>query len=89
MKNINKKIEKYLNKYQKAAKGEKVKVVTFKRNDFTKNLSTTVGFGYQDLKNKPKEIIKWLISENTDFIVEPVKIDSNDDFKVNVSVIKK
>jgi hypothetical protein len=50
VKQIKKKIKKNSSKKQ-------VKIVSLNRKHFKKGLSTGVGFGFQDLKRKPKKLI--------------------------------
>jgi len=64
--------EKILEKIKNVKKGELV--ITLKPKHFKKELSTEIGFGYQDLKKKPKKMIKMLIKEGFDVKFIPTGI---------------
>lgn len=85
--NIEKKKIKYQKRYDKAEKGETVKVIEFKRKHFKEQLSTTVGFGYQDLKEDSKEFFNWMIAEKMDFNIQPTD-QSQENLTVLVTVTK-
>jgi len=85
--NIQKKKNKFLKRLGKAKNGESVKVINFKRKHFKKNLSTSKGFGYQDLKEDPKEFYKWLITEDYDIHMEP-NMSDEDEFGVAITLTK-
>jgi endonuclease YncB( thermonuclease family) len=84
--NVEKKIEKFEKRMGKAQMCETVKVIQFKRKHFKDTLSTSVGFGYQDLKEDAKEFFKYLITNDVDISMTP---NSNgDDFGVLVTTVK-
>lgn len=60
---VQKKIDKFYKKLGKAEMCEEVKVISLKRKHFKKELSTSSGFGFQDLKEDPKELVTTLISD--------------------------
>jgi len=86
--NIIKKKEKFLARYDKASVGEQVKVVTFKRKHFNDELSTNMGFGYQDMKEDTKEFFNWLIAEGYDPHLTPDYTNGYSDFKIRVLTTK-
>jgi hypothetical protein len=84
--NVQKKKDKFKKRFDKAESGDTVKVINFKRKHFKEDLSTSKGFGWQDLKEEPKEFYKWLITEGYDIHMEPTTID--DDFGVEITMTK-
>ena len=85
-----KKLEKFQKKYKKATKkcNEDVEVITLERDKhFKKELSTTQGFGFQDLKKGPRLFIAALMSEGYDLVFTPLS-GSKDDFSVKVTAKK-
>ncbi len=86
--NVEKKKQKFLNKFNNASCGQEVKVVTFKRHHFNEELSTSVGFGYQDMKDDAKELYKWLLVNDYSVITEPDFSKGIEDFRMIVSVKK-
>jgi len=86
--NVEKKKQKFLNKLEMASCGQEVKVVTFKRHHFNAQLSTSVGFGYQDMKDDAKELYNWLITNNYRVITIPDFSRGFEDFRMIVSVKK-
>jgi regulatory protein YycI of two-component signal transduction system YycFG len=85
--NTAKKKEKFQKRFDKASKGDTVKVIEFKRKHFKEELSTNVGFGYQDLKEDSREFFNWMISEKMDFKMEPTDM-SRENLTVLVTVTK-
>jgi hypothetical protein len=85
--NIQKKKDKFLNRLEKAENGDTVKVINFKRKHFKEDLSTSVGFGWQDLKEDPKEFYKWLITEDHDVHMEP-NFGEDGEFGVSITLTK-
>jgi len=85
--NVQNKKEKFLKRLGESKSGETVKVINFKRKHFNENLTTSVGFGVQDLKDEPKEFYKWLITEDYDVKMEPTK-NMKKGFGVLVTLIK-
>jgi uncharacterized protein with gpF-like domain len=85
--NTEKKKIKYQKRYDKAEKGDTVKVIEFKRKHFKTELSTNVGFGYQDLKEDSREFFNWMISENMEFNMVPTDM-SKENLTVLVTVTK-
>ena len=83
--NVQKKKDKFLKRMEKAGCGDTVKVINFKRKHFKEDLSTSVGFGWQDLKEDPKEFYKWLITEDYDVHMEPTTFDG--EFGVAITLI--
>jgi hypothetical protein len=86
--NVEKKKQKFLNKFNAASCGQEVKVATFKRHHFNAQLSTSVGFGYQDMKDDAKELYKWLIANDYTVITVPDFSRGTEDFRMVVSVKK-
>lgn len=84
--NVQKKKNKFLKRLEKAKNGDTVKVINFKRKHFKEDLSTSVGFGWQDLKEDPKAFYKWLITE--DYDVHMVPTNDEDGFGVKVTLTK-
>lgn len=68
--NVDKIIEKAENKLKKKKKG--VKVFTFTREHFNEEMSNNRGFGFQDLKKKPKKLIKEMFKKDMEPIFEHV-----------------
>ena len=83
--NVNKKKDKFLKRLGKAKNGDTVKVINFKRKHFKKEMTTSFGFGVQDLKDDPKEFYKWLIIGDYDIHTEPT---FDDDFGVMITMKK-
>jgi hypothetical protein len=84
--NIQKKKDKFIKRLNKADNGDTVKVINFKRKHFKEDLSTSVGFGWQDLKEDPKAFYKWLLIENYDIHMTPTSFDN--DFGVAITLTK-
>ena len=84
---VQKKINKFKKRYEKADSGETVKVIEFKRKHFNSNLSTSVGFGYQDLKEDSKELIKYIMTEGIDVNMTP-NGRGQEDFSVLITTVK-
>jgi hypothetical protein len=84
--NVQKKKEKFLNRLEKAENGETVKVINLKKKHFKDDLSTSVGFGWQDLKEEPKEFYKWLITEDHNIHMVPTNEDG--EFGVEITLTK-
>ncbi len=82
---VQKKIEKFNKRYDKAKSGDTVKVIEFKRKHFKSTLSTNVGFGYQDLKEDSKEFMKFLLTNDIDVSMSP---NFGEDFSVTVTTVK-
>lgn len=88
------KVEKTLNKFRKKhakavedCKGE-VEVITLERKKhFKKGLSNSNGFGFQDLKKKPRKMITTLMTEGYDLVFTPTDT-SKENFKVKVTAKK-
>ena len=85
--NVQNKIDKFHNRMDKAQSGETVKVIEFKRKHFKDTLSTGVGFGYQDLKEDGKQLMKYLITNDIDFSMSPTG-SNQEDFGVLVTTVK-
>jgi len=83
---VQKKKDKFIKRLNKAENGDTVKVINFKRKHFKDDLSTSVGFGWQDLKEDPKEFYKWLITEDHDVHMVPTSFD--DEFGVAITLKK-
>jgi cystathionine beta-lyase family protein involved in aluminum resistance len=83
--NVQKKIEKFQKRYDNAESGQTVKVIEFKRKHFKDTLSTSVGFGYQDMKEDAKDFFKWMINEDIEFDMIP---STEEDFSVLVNTVK-
>lgn len=88
--NVEKKIAKYKKRFEKACPGDTVKVIKFKRKHFKDDLSTDIGFGYQDLKDSAREFYKWMVVEDLDIKVEPIfdEEEAEGDFGVLVTTVK-
>lgn len=86
--NVEKKKQKFLNKFETASCGQEVKVVTFKRKHFKPELSTSLGFGYQDMKDEARELYNWLITNNFNIITTPDFSKGLEDFRMIVTVKK-
>lgn len=86
--NVEKKKQKFLNRFNNASCGQEVKVVTFKRHHFNAQLSTSIGFGYQDMKDDAKELYKWLLANDYKVITIPDYSKGIEDFRMIVSVKK-
>tara|TARA_Y100000389_G_C17379378_1_gene473462 strand:+ start:604 stop:870 length:267 start_codon:yes stop_codon:yes gene_type:complete len=84
--NVQKKIDKFEKRMDKAKTGKTVKVMQFKRKHFKDTLSTSVGFGYQDLKEDSKEFFKYLITNDVD--ISMTANSDGDDFGVLVTTVK-
>jgi regulatory protein YycI of two-component signal transduction system YycFG len=84
---VQKKIEKFKKRYEEADSGQTVKVIEFKRKHFKESLSTSVGFGYQDMKDDAKDFFKWMVTEGIDFDMVP-DASSQEDFSVLVNTVK-
>ena len=84
--NVQKKKEKFLKRLEKAENGETVKVINLKKKHFKDDLSTSVGFGWQDLKEEPKEFYKWLITE--DHNIQTVPTNEDGEFGVKITLTK-
>jgi hypothetical protein len=54
--------------------GKKTKTFTLKRKHFKKKLSNELGFGYQDLKKKPKNKILKLYKKGYEVKFKPIDI---------------
>lgn len=84
---VEKTLKKFRKNYKKTVKKNKseVDVITFESDKhFKRTLTDKRGFGFQDLKKKPRKIITTLITEGYDLVFTPV-IDSEVDFKIKVS----
>ena len=86
--NLEKKKQKFLNRFETASFGETVKVIRLKRHHFNDQLSTSLGFGYQDMKDGTKELYKWLLVNNYDIITVPDYGKGIEDFRLLISVKK-
>ena len=84
---ITKKKQKFLKRFEDAKTGETVTAIEFKRKHFKSKLSTSFGFGVQDLKCKSKAFYSWLISEGYDISTVPTTMDMSN-FGVLVTVVK-
>lgn len=84
--NLQKKKDTFLKRLKKAKNGETVKVINFKRKHFKEEMSTSVGFGWQDLKKDPKAFYKWLLIE--DYNVHMVPTKDEDGFGVAITLTK-
>lgn len=88
------KVDKVLNKFREKhakavedCKGE-VEVITLERKKhFKGELSNPNGFGFQDLKKKPRKMITTLMTEGFDLAFTPMDI-SKENFKVKVTAKK-
>jgi len=83
---IEKKKIKFQKRFDKANAGDTVKVIEFKRKHFKNELSTNLGFGFQDLKDDAREFFTWMITEKLDFKVVPTNTGSG--FGVVATVVK-
>lgn len=85
--NVEKKIQKFKNRFELAKPGETVKVVKLKRKHFKPELSNSVGFGFEDLNPDSRQLFKWLINEEFEFKTTPIG-NSPDDFGVLITTTK-
>jgi len=79
---VSKLLKKLNKKYKKAKTGETIEVCKLERHNFNKELSTDIGFGYQDLKEDVKDLFVELTSLGHDFEVLTTNID-----KENLEVV--
>ena len=86
--NVEKKKQKFLNRLEMASCGQEVKVATFKRHHFNNELSTSLGFGYQDMKDDARELYNWLIINDYRVITKPDFSKGFEDFRMVISVKK-
>lgn len=86
--NVEKKKQKFLSKFEMASCGQEVKVATFKRHHFNNELSTSLGFGYQDMKDDARELYNWLITNDYRVITIPDFSKGLEDFRMVISVKK-
>lgn len=86
--NVEKKKQKFLNRLEMASCGQEVKVATFKRHHFNNELSTGLGFGYQDMKDDARELYNWLITNDYRVITIPDLSKGLEDFRMVISVKK-
>ena len=86
--NVQKKKDKFLKRLGEAQIDETVKVITFKRKHFNDELSTSAGFGFQDLKDEPKEFYKWLLSEDYNIEMRPNGRGDNN-LSVDITLVKR
>jgi hypothetical protein len=86
--NIEKKKTKFLKRLRKANIGDTVTIIKFKRKHFNDTLSTQHGFGFQDMKEGPKDFYRWLMNLGYDFKTNPTNINSPEDFGVVITLIK-
>ena len=86
--NVEKKKQKFLNKLEMATCGQEVKVATLKRHHFNNELSTSLGFGYQDMKDDARELYNWLITNDYRVITIPDFSKGFEDFRMVISVKK-
>lgn len=84
--NLEKKKNNFIKRLVKAKKGDVVKVINFKRKDFKKEMSTSVGFGWQDLNDDPKAFYKWLLI--SDYNIHMIPTTDETGFGVKVTMIK-
>ena len=86
--NVEKKKQKFLNRLEMASCGQEVKVAPFKRHHFNNELSTSLGFGYQDMKDDARELYNWLITNDYRVITIPDFSKGFEDFRMVISVKK-
>ena len=86
--NVEKKKQKFLSKFEMASCGQEVKVSALKRHHFNNELSTSLGFGYQDMKDDAKELYKWLLVNDYNITTVPDFSKGFEDFRIVVSVKK-
>jgi hypothetical protein len=53
---------------------KRVLVTKFKRRHFKKNLSTSMGFGFQDMRKTPKNLLKNLTCQGYEIELIPLSI---------------
>lgn len=77
--NVEKRIESFKEKFNKSLSNrnesgeiEPVKVIKLTKKHFKKELSTNIGFGFQDLKKKPKQLISKLVCDGYNLNFTPV-----------------
>ena len=86
--NVEKKKQKFLKRLEMASCGQEVKVATFKRHHFNNELSTSLGFGYQDMKDDARELYNLLITNDYRVITIPDFSKGFEDFRMVISVKK-
>jgi hypothetical protein len=84
--NVDKKLEKLEDKIKEIKDSKKVKVVSLTRKHFKKQLSTSMGIGYQDMKKKPKKLFNSLINKGYNIHTEPVNVSN---MELDIYVILK
>ena len=74
---LDKKIIKFMKRHCEAVKNDEntTHVMTLKKKHFKSELSNPKGFGFQDLKEKPKAFVTKLITQGFDLSFNPVSTD--------------
>jgi hypothetical protein len=80
--------QKVQDKKEELKSSSKVKVKRFKRKHFKSELSTTQGFGFQDMKKKPRKLVQELMIRSYDIHIEPVSV-AKEDMTVDLFVTVK
>ena len=68
------KVDKKVEELKKEKKEVKVKSLT--RKHFKKELSVSNGFGFQDMKKKPRKLFQELVNRGYDVHVQPVNVNN-------------
>jgi hypothetical protein len=61
-------------------------VLTLERTDFKKDLSTSCGFGYQDLKKIYRLVAQRVIADGYKFNMKPLLDGGMEDFKLEITI---
>lgn len=74
---LDKKVNKFMKRHCEAVENDSdtTHVMTLKKKHFNSDLSDSRGFGFQDLKDKPKAFVTKLISEGFDLSFIPESVD--------------
>lgn len=86
--NVEKKKTKFMKRLSKSNVGDVVTVIKFKRKHFNETLSNPMGFGFQDMKDEPKEFYRWIMTLGYDIHTNPINISNPKDFGVEITLIK-
>jgi len=90
--NVEKQIAKFKERHAKAiedCQGD-VEVITLERKHFKDTLTQSNGFGFQDLKKKPRKLISQLMADGYDLAFTPSSKNMNaSDFGLKITASKK
>lgn len=89
--NVEKQLAAFKEKHAKAIKdcqGD-VEVITLERKHFKDTLSQSNGFGFQDLKKKPRKFVTSLMAEGYDLAFTPVGKPTASNFSLKITASKK